>query len=92
MHASIRELKAKLSEYLRRVAQGEEVYITAHGKVVARLAPAAATHDVAAIVSQLKQLPWLTPGKGEPLRGLNKGIALKGKGASAAELVLEDRE
>jgi prevent-host-death family protein len=37
----IRELKARLSEYLRAVTAGEEVLITDRGRVVARLAPAA---------------------------------------------------
>ena len=35
------EAKAKLSELLDRVAQGEEVTITKRGKPVARLVPAA---------------------------------------------------
>lgn len=33
------EVKAQLSEVLRKVEQGEEILITRHGKIVARLAP-----------------------------------------------------
>lgn len=33
------EVKAQLSEVLRKVEQGEEIMITRHGKVVARLTP-----------------------------------------------------
>ena len=33
------EVKAQLSEVLRKVEQGEEIMITRHGKVVARLMP-----------------------------------------------------
>ena len=33
------EVKAQLSEVLRKVEQGEEIMITRHGKIVARLAP-----------------------------------------------------
>lgn len=37
--AGIREVKNKLSEYLRLVAEGETVLVTDHGRVVAQLAP-----------------------------------------------------
>jgi prevent-host-death family protein len=36
-HVSIGRLKARLSEYLRRVKTGEEVVVTDRGKPVARL-------------------------------------------------------
>ncbi len=39
MNVGIRELKAKLSEYLGRVAEGEDLVITDRGKPVARLVP-----------------------------------------------------
>ena len=35
----IRELKARLSEYIRRIRGGEEVLVTDRGKVVAELRP-----------------------------------------------------
>ncbi len=35
----IRELKARLSEYIRRVRAGEDVLVTDRGKVVAELRP-----------------------------------------------------
>lgn len=37
--AGISELKASLSEYLKRVKAGEEVIVTERGKAVARLVP-----------------------------------------------------
>jgi prevent-host-death family protein len=39
MEAGIRELKDNLSRYIRRVEAGERVLVTAHGRVVAGLAP-----------------------------------------------------
>jgi prevent-host-death family protein len=39
--ASIRELKDNLSNYIRQVEAGERVAVTAHGRVVAELAPPA---------------------------------------------------
>lgn len=35
----IRDLKDHLSEYVRRVRQGEEIQVTSHGVVVAELVP-----------------------------------------------------
>lgn len=37
--AGVREVKNKLSEYLRLVAEGETVLVTDRGRVVAQLAP-----------------------------------------------------
>lgn len=41
----VAELKAKLSEYLARVRQGEEVVVTDRGRPVARLGPIADAED-----------------------------------------------
>ena len=38
--AGIRDLKDNLSEYVRRAEAGEEIAVTAHGRVVAVLGPA----------------------------------------------------
>ncbi|HZN92100.1 MAG TPA: type II toxin-antitoxin system prevent-host-death family antitoxin [Myxococcales bacterium] len=37
--AGVKELKAKLSQYLRDVKHGETVLVTEHGQVVAKLVP-----------------------------------------------------
>jgi prevent-host-death family protein len=37
----IRELKDKLSQYVRRIEAGERIAVTAHGRVVAELVPPA---------------------------------------------------
>ena len=39
MNVGVRELKSRLSEYLRRVKAGETVLITEHGQPVGRLVP-----------------------------------------------------
>jgi prevent-host-death family protein len=62
------EAKTQLSALLERVARGEEVTITKHGRPVAKLVPAA-THDrerVAAAVRKIKELA-----KGNRLDGLS---------------------
>lgn len=42
MTVGIRELKNKLSHYVRRAEAGERVAVTAHGRIVAQLVPPAA--------------------------------------------------
>lgn len=39
MDTGVRDLKNKLSAYIRRVEAGERVSVTAHGRVVAELVP-----------------------------------------------------
>jgi prevent-host-death family protein len=39
LRVGVRELKARLSEYLRQVSQGKTVIITDHGRPVGRLSP-----------------------------------------------------
>lgn len=39
LRVGVRDLKARLSEYLRRVSQGQTVIITDHGRPVGRLSP-----------------------------------------------------
>jgi antitoxin (DNA-binding transcriptional repressor) of toxin-antitoxin stability system len=43
--AGIRELKNNLSQYVRRIEDGERVAVTAHGRIIAELGPPSA--DVA---------------------------------------------
>lgn len=44
----VRELKARASELLRQVEEGEEFVVTRHGKPCARLVPAATRQAVGA--------------------------------------------
>jgi prevent-host-death family protein len=46
MEVGVRELKAKLSEYLAAAAAGEDVVVTDRGRPVARLVPFASTSSV----------------------------------------------
>ena len=93
MEVSIREMKNHLSKYLRLARAGKHVVITDRGAPVARLLPigedAATEADIAA---RINALPWVRPGQGDKPKGLRKGIRLRGKGPSAAEIVLRDRE
>ena len=49
MDASIRELKAHLSEYIRRAARGESVSVSIHRRTVARIVPARAEQGLTSL-------------------------------------------
>ena len=94
MEVSVRELKTRLSEYLRRVAAGEEVAITLRGRPVARLAPIASGEEAAedAAVARIRALPFVTPGKGGKPEGARHPVKIKSGQKTLAELVIEDRK
>ena len=57
----IRELKARLSEYVRQVRQGRTLLVTDHGEVVAELRPAgdAASQRAARRLEEALAAGWL---------------------------------
>ena len=85
----VRELRAHLSAYLRRVARGESVVVgDRRRQPIARLVP----------VERNAEEEWLDElvARGAVVRPtapivLSKPIRLKGKGKLASEIVLEDR-
>jgi len=84
MEISVRELKSRLSETLRRVTDGEEVVVTSRGKEVARFALAA--ENVAVFREALDDLERVRVLLAQPrvLRGLAED---GGIGERARELV-----
>lgn len=96
MEISVRELKSHLSEYLRRVAAGEEVIVTSHGKAVARLVALRSerrsrTSELEEAVALLRSQPWVRPGKGQ-LRLPKIVLRLKPGEKTLAKIVGEERE
>ena len=69
MEVSARDLKGLLSEYLRRVAAGESVIVTSHGKAVARLLPPLPKSRPAPaepeLISRFRSLTWVRVGSDE---------------------------
>ena len=86
MQVSIRELKARLSEYLSRARSGESIEVTSHRKIVARLVGVPATED-----EGLKRL--LASGTAQWGGGKPAGAAIRfsGAGRSVSDMILEDR-
>ncbi|WP_192363569.1 type II toxin-antitoxin system Phd/YefM family antitoxin [Mesorhizobium mediterraneum] len=58
MNIPIAEAKAKLSELVSRAQAGEEIVLTRHGKVVARLVPPASP-DLLPRIGALKGKIWI---------------------------------
>ena len=84
----IRNLKAHLSRYLRRVKKGESLAVTDRGKRLATIVPAVQSSTEAYLWDLVQQgkLRW---SGGKPT-GLKSLIPSRGKGAS--QMILEDRQ
>ena len=62
---AVRELKARLSEYLAMVKAGEEVVVTGRGKPVARLAPIPSYPLLPQRLEEMEKLGLVRRGSGE---------------------------
>ena len=84
---TVRELKARLSAYLRRVEAGETVTITRHGKPVGRIVPVETT-----LVARLAALEeaGLLAWNGDRLPAVAP-VAITEGNVTVAELLVEDR-
>ena len=83
----VRELKNRLSEFLRRVAKGERITVTDRGKPVAVITPPAESAEDEAIWAMVREgiASW---GGGKP-RGASRPVKIRGKPIS--DTVLEER-
>jgi prevent-host-death family protein len=86
MQVSIRELKAHLSQYLKRAEAGQSREVTSHRKPVARIVGVAATSDTG--LARLLASGAATWSGGKPG---DASLRLSTKGAPVSEIVLEDR-
>lgn len=83
MQVGVRELKAKLSEYLARAADGEEIEVTDRGRPIARLVPLPSPSGLARGIEE----GWIT----EPRRTSLPAAAPRPGRRSVAEVLDEDR-
>jgi prevent-host-death family protein len=84
-YVGIRELKARLSEYLDRAAAGETIVVTHRGKAKAEIR----SLPVEERIQQGIREGWITAAK-SPHRGTVVPLRLKGK-MTVDEAVAEDR-
>jgi prevent-host-death family protein len=84
----VRELKGKLSAYLRQVKAGQSVDVTEHGKLIARIVPVSQSlDDRLQAMMQAGLLLW----SGEELESITPVATTKGD-RTVADLLVEDRE
>src|SRR5689334_620101 len=96
MDVSVRELKARLSHYLKLAARGEQVIVTSRGRPVARLLPAAPPvinkePSPAEINRRLAAIPGVIMPTGPKPRGSKHPIRIRKGEKTLAEIVLEGR-
>jgi len=88
---SIRELKSRLSHFLRLTKAGESLIITDRGAPIGRIVPMAQTgkrlDERLAAMQQAGQIQW----SGRKLSATKPAAKVRGK-RSVAELLVEDRE
>ncbi|TMB96432.1 MAG: type II toxin-antitoxin system prevent-host-death family antitoxin [Chloroflexi bacterium] len=95
VEVSIRELKSRLSEHLRRLESGESITVTRRGKPVAVITRADEEHRPAEQSVEQKMLELVRRGVlvnygGRPYIP-KKLVRLRGKGPTMSEMVLQDR-
>lgn len=86
----IRELKSRLSAYLKRVQRGTTITVTDRGRVIATIQPVAPPPDTAWAHQMVAA--GLARWNGDKPRFPSSGVRLRGRGRSAAEIVVEDRQ
>lgn len=83
-----RELKSKLSEYLRRVKAGETITVTDHGKTIGHIIPSKQTvRDKILAMVKAGQAEW----DGEELKPYKPKVVNHGSG-NISDLIIEDRQ
>ena len=87
LNVGIRELKTRLSEYLRQVKAGRTIVITERGKTVGRIVPAEASlEEKLEAMRRAGLIRW----SGKKLKPM-KPVAKTKEGHSVADLIVEDR-
>ena len=88
MIVGTRELKSKLSEYMRRVKAGETITVTEHGKTIGKIVPVRPTTEerIRAMVAA-GQAEW----NGQKLKPYQPKAVNKGD-RPLSDLISEDRE
>lgn len=88
VQVGVRELKSKLSQYLRQVKAGQTVTITERGKPVATISPVAQSlEEKLEAMAQAGLLQW----SGKKLEPTPRVAQNRGE-RTVADLLIEDRE
>jgi len=95
MNVSVRDLKAKLSRYLREARAGRDVVVTSRGRPIACLLAVAddggERPSGEELLRRLKLLPGVRLGEGGKPLGARRPIRIRAGQKSLAQIVAEDR-
>jgi len=95
MNASVRQLKAELSRFLKRAAAGERVIVTSRGRPIAQVIAAVTLPqeepDTAEIRRRLASIPGVILGKPGKVKGSARPIRLRKGAKPVSQTVLDDR-
>ena len=83
----IKELKNRLSQYLRKIKKGEKIVITEREKAIATIVPVERVNEDSQLLSLVKEGFAVWKG-GKPV-GSRHPIKIKGK--TVSEIVIEER-
>ena len=96
MNVSVRDLKAKLSRYLKEARAGQNVVVTSRGRPVVRLlaVPEEGTEKPSGeeLLRRLKLIPGVRLGTGGKPLGAKRPMRVRRGQKSLAQIVLEDRD
>ena len=87
IEAGIKDLKNRLSDYLREVKKGQKILVTERKRAIATIVPMDRTEEDSKLISLVKE-GFATWKGGKPTGSLDP-VKIKGKAISA--IVLEDR-
>jgi len=87
MKVGIRELKARLSEYIERAEQGQVIDVTSRGRRVAQIVPAPGADNVERGLAE----GWITRGDERPPGPVQRHVPRAGT-PSTTELIRADRD
>jgi prevent-host-death family protein len=89
---SVRELKSRLAEYIRRAEAGEDIAVTRRGKRVIKLSRDNSSRPQT-LEEKLAELQarGIISWSGKRYVPPKKGIPLRGEGPTASEMIIQDR-
>jgi len=90
IEVSVRELKSRLSYYLRKLDEGEQIKITRRGKAVGTIIPTPEEDRLRAKLAEL-QAKGIIRWSGKKFVPPKRGVKMQGKGPTIAEMIIEDR-
>lgn len=88
---TVSNLKASLSRHLRQVKEGEELFITEHGRPIAKVAPASGLDTLPVHLAEMQSQGLVRIGSGKLPRNFWKLPRPRTKGR-VLQAVLEERE